>query len=83
MTKIYQKEGIITEKFALLNLLQALGGLTATGGATDKSEADETAEAPSAPAPAPSAPPEEQKPNFMAEILTRHERISNRVSSKK
>jgi len=58
-----------------LNLLKALEGLSALNGEkTAPKENKEKAEKPA---------PEPEKPNFMAEVLARHERISNRISSKK
>lgn len=72
------KGGYITEKFALLNLLRALGGLAANGDATEKAESADTA-ATTEPTAAPDPTDAGQKHNFMAEVLSRHERISNRL----
>lgn len=85
LTKIYQKENLITEKFALLNLLKALNTLSSAAKPPQNGESEE---------PAPekkNAPPvkktesatDEEKFNAMASVLERHEEISNRVRNKK
>ncbi len=64
----------ITEKFALLNLLQAISGLSAVN-ETDKPENKETVKPPE--------PPKTENFNAMANVLARHEEIANRVRNRK
>ena len=73
-----KKEFYFTEKFALLNLLTALGKMTAQNNGQE--------EAPSPPQKAPQSPPPtpyEEQNNMLASVLARHETISNRVKNKK
>ena len=73
-----KKELYFTEKFALLNLLTALGKLNAPN--TNPSEPQvRPQEAPQTPPP----PPYEAQNNMFARVLERHEAISNRVRNKK
>ncbi|MDE5721316.1 MAG: hypothetical protein K2I30_01050 [Clostridia bacterium] len=65
---------------ALEGLSANKGGNNETGSAAETDSAKPAFAAPSASAP--SQPPPE-KPNYMADVLARHERISNRVNSKK
>ena len=72
-------EDIITEKFALLNLIKALQGISAVNPDNKDGES-------SAPPPAYSAPDRKQSTaeyNAMADVLRRHEAISNRVRNKR
>ncbi|HBN12255.1 MAG TPA: hypothetical protein DD415_01410 [Clostridiales bacterium] len=79
LTKIYQKGNFITEKFALLNLLKALGSLSGENKSADgaKNQPSEAAK------PAPEAHEKPPEYNAMASVIERHEAISNRVRSKK
>lgn len=69
----------ITEKFALLNLLKALEGLSGNHTAADT----DTKPAPKADSAPPGANTDKaevkEMPNVMASVIERHERISNRV----
>ena len=79
LTKKIKRRNFVTEKFALLNFLKAIDGLTSgTGG--------ESAEKPPSP-----APPEQKNAggdngygnyNYMQKMLERHEEISNRLKKK-
>ena len=79
LTKICFLEDNITEKFALLNLIKALQGISAPSGDGVKGQ---TAPPP-ANTPVSDAPQKENKYNAMASVLERHEAISNRVKNKK
>ncbi len=67
-------EDNITEKFALLNLIKALQGISTP--APEPAPTENTAP----PEPAPQRAPEY---NAMANVLERHEAIANRVKNKK
>ncbi len=69
-------EDNITEKFALLNLIKALQGLSAD---------DKRPETESKPQEAPAPVPEKSTDEFnaMASVLARHEVIANRVKNRK
>ncbi|MDE6597750.1 MAG: hypothetical protein K2K60_03840 [Clostridia bacterium] len=72
------KGGLITEKFALLNLLQALGQLSKPS--TAQGEAENISPSSNGTPPAPSAPSAQQPPhNMMQAVLERHERIANKL----
>lgn len=83
MFKKNNKKGVIfTEKFALLNILKALEGISMQNSG-NKQEENGSSD---------SAVPEQEKavpqavntyPNVMASVLERHEAISNRVKNKK
>ncbi len=71
------------EKFALLNLLKALETLS-----PQKSSENEQRPEPhqTAPAPEPQSPQPQETPerlNVMANVLSRHEEISNRLKNKR
>ena len=66
-------EDNITEKFALLNLIKSLPGISTP--APEPAPAENTAP----PEPAPQRAPEY---NAMANVLERHEAIANRVKNK-
>lgn len=73
LTKIFQRRIFITEKFALLNILKALEGLS--GGKEESAEPKKSEVSP---------PPAEKQPapaeyNAMANILARHEKVANKV----
>lgn len=85
-----KKENIITEKFALLNLIRALGGLSAEQNRQDGRQGEQFEAAEEAPKQAaPRAQGEEKKGaapradyNFMASVIARHEETANRIKSK-
>ena len=68
------------EKFALLNLIKAIDGLS---GAEKTASADGERENSSAPAEQNIQGNTEQLPNFMYEALLRHEAVSNRIHNRK
>ena len=72
-----KKELYFTEKFALLNLLTALGKMNLQNNAQ--------AEAEPRPQEPPQAPPPtyEVQNNMFARVLSRHEEIANRIKNKK
>ena len=78
LTKNLLKGVFITEKFALLNIIKALEGLSV------KHDGNNAEESPP-PRPSETRPSGTEKtedvPNVMAKVIERHERISNRVRS--
>lgn len=59
----------------MFNLLKLLGGIS--GNQNTQTPADE--ETPATPQPSAAPPPEPARHNYMADVIERHERISNRV----
>ena len=73
-----KKELYFTEKFALLNLLNALGKMAPPDNA-DAESGTHPKEVTQSPPP----PPYEAQNNMFARVLARHEEISNRLRNKK
>ncbi|MCD7729072.1 MAG: hypothetical protein LUI60_04075 [Clostridia bacterium] len=71
-----------TEKFALLNLIRALSGQYDQTGANARQDG-ENAETVTPPANAAPAAEDDNKPNLLAGVIERHEKISYRLKSNK
>lgn len=73
------------EKFALLNLLNALQTLSAPKNSGENAQSDGAAPPPpvSAASPKPNAPPQDKPLNVMQSVLERHEAMSNRVKNRR
>lgn len=73
---------IFTEKFALLNLLKALEGISMQNSG-NKQEENASYDNPAPEQEKAAQPAANTYPNVMASVLERHEAISNRVKNKK
>ena len=80
LTKNLLKGELFTEKFALLNLIKALGGLSVP----PEQDAEKASPPPTYAKTSPAPPENEVKEyNAMANVIAKHEQISNRVHSVK
>ncbi|MDE6504714.1 MAG: hypothetical protein K2L42_02455 [Clostridia bacterium] len=71
------------EKFALLNLLKALETLSPQKPSENANQSEPRQTAPSPETQPPQPAEQQERLNVMANVLTRHEEISNRLKNKR